>query len=352
MCVRSQGICLRRVECRAGSEEFSQPKKFMMYGITHMLGEPEAHWMRGAGIPFEINFTALLPPTCAPSVALGDEGNVHCIRWPARAYTARAACPRGEPDVEPFSRDVLGLPMCRSTLKELSQRGGAPSEPRPRARAAEGAASTRSSSRASTSPRAEPCLVYSFGIGGIARWEHYMARELRCEVHAFDPTVKLREIHSKRASSTPGPRHGESALRPWPASHSRLFFHFAGLRGATGGGATGAGGVMGGKSNGGGDGGGGGGGGGGVTSSDNEQRLAAADNARLYGTINTSVLYTLPALMTLLGHSHRQLDVLKLDCEVCDAHAVQREPPDSLCLSPSAAALYSSAHTTRLRTET
>lgn len=247
--------------------------------------------MRGAGVSFIMNMSANLPPVCSPNITLGDEQRAHCLRWPARALTAKGACPGGESDVDPFMRDTLGLPICQSTASSLIA-GGATASERSR-----GAPATNL-----------PCLIYSFGIGGNARWEHHMARALRCEVHAFDPTIRLREAHMKRASSTPGPRHGESALQPWPASPGRLFFHFAGLRG----GGVAGGGVDHGSTStsvsinttGG-------------SASDSVSPLAAAGNERLYGSIDTSVLHSLPELMRRLGHDQRGLDVLKLDCEVC-----------------------------------
>lgn len=109
------------------------------FGITRMLGRQESHWFEGP----TFNTTPKLPALCGSDVPIGDENRRHCLRWPARALSGRGACPLGKSDVVPYSRDVLNLPLCRSHLRKL-RRG---------------------------------CLVYSFGIGGDARWENYMARE-------------------------------------------------------------------------------------------------------------------------------------------------------------------------------
>ena len=205
------------------------------YGITHMAGKLESRWFSGE--PFNLSMPSL-PKPCPESLPRGRERRHFCLRWPERALHSRASCPFGQRDIIPYSHSVLSLPHCRSQLQPLRK----------------------------------GCLIYSFGIGGDARWEHYMAREYGCEGHAFDPTIRLRGLHTKRASSS----KRESPLTPFAArAPGRLFFHFSGL----------------------------------------STPIAAADTS-LYGALNRSTLLPLSRILERLNHT--SLQILKLDCEGCE----------------------------------
>jgi hypothetical protein len=104
------------------------------------------------------------------------------------------------------------------------------------------------------------CLVYTVGIGNDWRFEDRMARH-GCEVHSFDPTEHLLQLHYAHAQS------GVS-FHPW------------GLHGAEG-------------------------------------CRAVAENESFYGALNGTML-TLKQLLGRLGHAHRKLHVLKIDCEGCE----------------------------------
>ena len=112
-------------------------------------------------------------------------------------------------------------------------------------------------------PIPSTCLVYSFGIGGEWSFEDWMSR--RCEVHAFDPTKGLRRRHEQHAAGR-GPN---------------LTFHYEGLGVGTGGSAAGF-----------------------VSST--------------YGALDSGRIKTLEKLMHEGGHSGRQIDMLKIDCEGCE----------------------------------
>jgi hypothetical protein len=101
------------------------------------------------------------------------------------------------------------------------------------------------------------CLVYTVGIGNDWRFEDRMAQH-GCEVHSFDPTEHLLQLHYAHAQS------GVS-FYPW------------GIHGARG-------------------------------------CRAVAENASL----TPGTMLTLKQLMGRLGHAHRKLHVLKIDCEGCE----------------------------------
>ena len=204
----------------------------MSFGIKHMLGRQESHWM--VGNMFNVTPNLYSTPVCTPQVPIGAERKHGCLRWPERALSAVASCPLGEDDIEPFTHEKLNLPQCTSHLRQLRRH----------------------------------CLIYSFGIGGDARWEQYMAREHRCEVHAFDPSVKLRARHSWTASSKLG---SEAPLRPNRPAPGKVFFHFNGLS------------------------------------------TARAADATHHSLIDTSTLLSLAEVIERLNHTSSQLDVLKLE---------------------------------------
>ena len=104
------------------------------------------------------------------------------------------------------------------------------------------------------------CLVYTVGIGNDWRFEDRMARH-GCEVHSFDPTEHLLQSHY--AHTQPG-----VSFHPW------------GLHGAEG-------------------------------------CRAKAENESFYGALSGPML-TLTQLLGRLGHAHRKLHVLKIDCEGCE----------------------------------
>mmetsp|Transcript_30709 Transcript_30709/g.74145 ORF Transcript_30709/g.74145 Transcript_30709/m.74145 type:complete len:490 (+) Transcript_30709:115-1584(+) len=108
-----------------------------------------------------------------------------------------------------------------------------------------------------------PCTVYSFGVNDSVEWEARMAATFGCEVFAFDPTSKL--------GSTPAPG---------------VRFYKLGLRGI----------------------------------GEVDDRLLAA-NAK-YGAIDPDSLLTLMEIIDTLGHQHRSIDVLRLDCEGCEHTAL------------------------------
>ena len=124
-----------------------------------------------------------------------------------------------------------------------------------------GSRSTAEPEKLASSP--STCLVYSFGIGGEWSFEDWMSR--RCEVHAFDPTKRLRRRHEQYAAGR----------RP------NLTFHYAGL-------GVGAGGS------------------------------AASLVSGTYGALDSQRIKPLSALMQESGHIGRQIDMLKIDCEGCE----------------------------------
>ena len=225
------------VQCWAGhTKPNSTSTADDTYGIATILGKPEDHWWQPLSLFWDERPHAI-PRDCPEAVPHGEEQRHGCLRWPTRALRARTACPGGKRDVHAYTRDVLALPHCHSQLRLLNRSG---------------------------------CLVYSFGIGGDARWERWIASELQCEVHAFDPTIRLRQLHRRRAS-TDG---RETLLELMPPSPGRVFFHYWGL---------------------------------------GEQ---AAANTRVYGAINATRLLPLATILKRLGHT--SIDVLKLDCEGCE----------------------------------
>lgn len=98
------------------------------------------------------------------------------------------------------------------------------------------------------------CLVYSFGVHNEMEWEEKVGLLFGCEVHAFDPTVD----------------HPNT---------SYVTFHKLGLQG---------------------------------------DGPVKTTNAIQYGTIDPTLLLSLPDIMHRLGHVGRKVDVLMLDCEGCE----------------------------------
>ena len=114
-----------------------------------------------------------------------------------------------------------------------------------------------------------PCVVVSIGIGGEWEFESGL-RDKGCEVHAFDPTIGLREAHASFAA-----KRG-------------IHFHFLGLGAPS----------------------------------------ASQATTNEYGTLATSVMRPLDQLIALaLGHRRsRRVTVLKIDCEGCEVHPSSRPP--------------------------
>lgn len=104
----------------------------------------------------------------------------------------------------------------------------------------------------------EKCLVYSFGVHDSTEWEQKMAKEFGCDVYAFDPTSKF-----TTEDVAPGVK-----------------FHKLGLQG-----------------------------------SDVD---VSKTHSALYDAIDPSTLRTLGDIRVMLGHTTRQIDVLRLDCEGCE----------------------------------
>jgi hypothetical protein len=141
------------------------------------------------------------------------------------------------------------------------------------------------------------CLVYSFGIGGEWAFEDWAAGH-GCEVHAFDPTKELRE------------RHSQHNVR-------NVTFHYIGLGG-----------------------------------SDADLNFTSG-----YGKLG-GMLMPLDRILTSLGHAHRPIGVLKIDCEGCEWEAMTGEGSSafanvcSIILEVSAAAQHGTAHGTTLQHST
>ena len=226
------------------SEQFTQMSlQNATYGITRLLGESEEHFFdRGRLFRWR---PPRQPQVCAADVRQGKEQRHACLRsWPERALHGLGTCPDGEADVvrypmDAFNRSIFDQPLCMSRLRRLSP----------------------------------GCLVYSVGIGGDARWEQWMAHTYGCEVHTFDPTIRLRAAHARRASTYGVEEELLPSSAPMPG---RVHFHFHGLG------------------------------------------TSVASDERLYGQINSSVLLPLAEVIRRLNHTHRALDVLKLDCEGCE----------------------------------
>ena len=102
------------------------------------------------------------------------------------------------------------------------------------------------------------CLVYSFGVHDSTEWEQKMAKEFGCDVYAFDPTSKF-----ATEDVAPGVK-----------------FYKLGLQG-----------------------------------SDVD---VSQTHSALYDAIDPSKLRTLGDIRVMLGHTTRQVDVLRLDCEGCE----------------------------------
>jgi hypothetical protein len=118
-------------------------------------------------------------------------------------------------------------------------------------------------------PVSPPCLVYSFGIANDFAFDDYWGN-FGCEVHAFDPTLPAAP----------------------PFASKNVIFHFFGLSG--------------------------------------EEGSGAADfSDPVYGSV-IHPLHTLDKIVTMLGHSARTIDILKIDCEGCEwdafAYLAQHSP--------------------------
>lgn len=114
------------------------------------------------------------------------------------------------------------------------------------------------------------CLVYGVGIADNWEFEKAMARH-GCEVHAFDPTI------AKPPTDEP--------------SLTNLHFHRWGLSGKT------------------------------------ERNGTHEVRGTLDGKkVTDQAMFTLEDMMTELGHSGRQLTVLKIDCEGCEWAALSAVP--------------------------
>ena len=111
-----------------------------------------------------------------------------------------------------------------------------------------------------------PCLVYAFGVQHSDEFVRFYAAS-RCEVFAFDPTV----TYYKERNHTHGKRLHNVTFLSW-----------------------------------------------GLTSTEAGYPYAEASNlGALYGALSGK-LYTLPQIVTMLGHRGRTITALKLDCEGCE----------------------------------
>lgn len=106
-----------------------------------------------------------------------------------------------------------------------------------------------------------PCLVFSIGIGMDWRFDDVAARKYGCEVHSFDPTRDLLSQHNKHAAKL---------------SHSGLKIHF------------------------------------------HPVGLGASTNySGQYGHTGLVKVNHLDTLISQYADTSQQIDVLKIDCEVC-----------------------------------
>ena len=111
-----------------------------------------------------------------------------------------------------------------------------------------------------------PCLVYAFGVQHSDEFVRFYAAS-RCEVFAFDPTV----TYYTERNHTHGKRLHNVTFLSW-----------------------------------------------GLTSTEAGYPYAEASNlGALYGALSGK-LYTLPQIVTMLGHRGRTITALKLDCEGCE----------------------------------
>lgn len=111
------------------------------------------------------------------------------------------------------------------------------------------------------------CLVYSFGIHESYEWEEKMASFYSCEVHAFDPTM------NHKTNLAPGVTFHKMGLQDHPITSS---------------------------------------------SSSSTRRSRNTTNAAEYQAIDPTLLFSLETIRKQLGHEHRTLQVLMLDCEGCE----------------------------------
>lgn len=125
------------------------------------------------------------------------------------------------------------------------------------------------------------CLVYSFGIANEWDFEDNSAREMNCEVHAFDPAADMLDVHLAHRQPN-------------------VYFHHLGLSG-----------------------------------NGTVESTALLSN-QVYGEYSGRMM-ALDDIMSLLGHSNRKIDVLKIDCEGCEwaaLHDIATRSPhllDNVC---------------------
>ena len=131
--------------------------------------------------------------------------------------------------------------------------------------------------------KANNCIIYSFGIGGIWTFEDFASDKLGCAVHAFDPTTSSLQSHMNH-------------------QHPNVFFHYFGL-------------------------------------THDSSGLAPVHETVNYGSMN-GAFYTLSQIFDQLGHhpATNSPTVLKMDCEGCEwtsLRQVATETPhllDSVCM--------------------
>jgi hypothetical protein len=132
------------------------------------------------------------------------------------------------------------------------------------------------------------CLVYSFGIANEWDFEDNSAREMNCEVHAFDPAADNLQAHLAH-------------------SEPNVYFHHLGLSG------------------------------------DGDVKPAAMKSNQVYGEYSGELM-PLDDIMSSLGHTNRTIDVLKIDCEGCEWAALNDIATRSPFLLENVCNIYMEVH--------